>query len=475
MKQNFKIVFCIGVAFLFSFVVLGLFLEAYSQGILTSEKNIISVGGMFNQNPKQITLDVLKNVLGDSKTDNVNMNSLGFRGDEFEQIKPVNTFRIFLLGPSQVFGTGATSDNTTIPGYLQQLLNEKDFGFDIEVINSGMQGADSRKELLLLQNELLRFAPDLVVVYDGFNDLRSGASPTQLLDNWNSMCKLGQKHNFGVIVVLQPIIGFSQKSMTQEELVYLQNSKDYENNNLIDSLDQYKMYAENLEKLEYCVDKIDLRSVLDNELDSIYIDEESHISDKGNGIAAKSLYNEIFPIISENDEFNIFKNENGSDIVDASTYDGRDITVNVELTPSALPNDFNLKINTYDNTNKEDVVNVTYFLSISNNNEKLLNEYFFAQDGVLIINIQPNDEPQVKIIGELQYLHNAYVTFGSKYMPDLSGINLTSATPLQLIGPILNNDGIYTFDIQLRTIDKTSNVVYTLSDFHYEINFEKDN
>ena len=53
MKQNFKIVFCIGVAFLFSFVVLGLFLEAYSQGILTSEKNIISVGGMFNQNPNK--------------------------------------------------------------------------------------------------------------------------------------------------------------------------------------------------------------------------------------------------------------------------------------------------------------------------------------------------------------------------------------------------------------------------------------
>jgi hypothetical protein len=200
-----------------------------------------------------------------------------------------------------------------------------------------------------------------------------------------------------------------------------------------------------------------------------------HVTDQGNRIVAKSLYNEIFPIISKNDEFNIFKNENGSDIVAASTYDGRDITVNVELTPSALPNDFNLKINTYDNTNKEDVVNVTYFLSISNNNEKLLNQYFFAQDGILIINIQPNDESHVKIIGEIQYLHNAYVTFGSKYMPDLSGINSTSATPLQLIGPILNNDGIYTFDIQLRTIDDTSNVVYTLSDFHYEINFEKDN
>ena len=470
MKQNFKIVFCIGVAFLFSFVVLGLFLEAYSQGILTSEKNIISVGGMFNQNPKQITLDVLKNVLGDSKTDNVNMNSLGFRGDEFEQIKPVNTFRIFLLGPSQVFGTGATSDNTTIPGYLQQLLNEKDFGFDIEVINSGMPGVDSRKELLLLQNELLDFAPDLVVVYDGFNDLRSGASPTQLLDNWNSMCKLGQKHNFGVIVVLQPIIGFSQKSMTQEELVYLQNSKDYENNNLIDSLDQYKMYAENLEKLEYCIDKIDLRSVLDNELDSIYIDEESHISDKGNGITAKSLYNEIFPIILKNKEFNIFESEKDFDNLTTSMYDSREIVVNLELLPSTDLDNKKIKISTYDNTSEKNIQNMTYFLSISKNNENLLNKYFFAQDGVLILDIQPNNDPLIKVIGEKQYNNNAYVMQGSKYSSEMFSENLTtSVTPLQITGSTFNTDGIYTFDIKLITIDSHDNRVYGLSGFHYEV------
>jgi len=472
MKQNFKIVFCIGVVFLSSFVVLGLFLEAYSQGILTSEKNIISVGGIFNQNPKQITLDILKNVLDDSKTDNVNMNSLGFRGDEFEQIKPVNTFRIFLLGPSQIFGTGATSDDTTIPGYLENYLKNDNKSFTIEVINSGMQGADSRKELLLLQNMLLDFAPDLVVVYDGFNDLRSGASPTQLLDNWNSMCKLGQKHNFDVIVVLQPIIGFSQKSMTQEELVYLQNSKDYKNNHLIDSLDQYKMYAENLEKLEYCIDKIDLRSVLDNELDSIYIDEESHISDQGNAIVAKSLYNAILPIILKNKEFNIFESEKDFDNLTALMYDGREIVVNLELLPSTDLDNKKVEISTYDVTNKEYIQNVMYFLSISKNNENLLNEYFFAQDGVLILDIQPNDDSLIKVIGEKQYDNNAYVMLGSKYIPDLSGIYLTSTTPLQLSGSIFSSDGIYTFDIKLRAIDDPNNWIYPSSGFHYEINFK---
>ena len=54
-----------------------------------------------------------------------------------------------MVGGSTMFGAGATSDETTIPAYLQQLLNEKDFGFNIEVINSGIQGADSTTELNL--------------------------------------------------------------------------------------------------------------------------------------------------------------------------------------------------------------------------------------------------------------------------------------------------------------------------------------
>ena len=59
MKENFKIVLCVVLVFFSSFTVLGLFLDAYSEGMLTSEKNIISVGGITTQNPKQVTLYVL--------------------------------------------------------------------------------------------------------------------------------------------------------------------------------------------------------------------------------------------------------------------------------------------------------------------------------------------------------------------------------------------------------------------------------
>ena len=49
------------------------------------------------------------------------------------------------------------------------------------------------------------------------------------------------------------------------------------------------------------------------------------------------------------------------------------------------------------------------------------------------------------------------------------GENLTSVTPLQIVGSIFNTDGIYTFDTELVTIDSRDNWVYSLSGFHYEI------
>ncbi len=90
-------------------------------------------------------------IIPDQNTNSITINTLGFRGAEFSEIKPSDTYRIFIVGGSTVFGAGATSDETTIPGYLQQLFNEKNFEFDIEVINSGIQGADSNTELNLIE------------------------------------------------------------------------------------------------------------------------------------------------------------------------------------------------------------------------------------------------------------------------------------------------------------------------------------
>ena len=472
MKVNIKITALVGIAFLSSFAILVVFLDMYSEGLLTTEEKILDVENIFEQNPKHATIDVLRNFFGNSETDTISINSLGFRGDEFSKIKPDRTYRIFMLGSSPMFGYGATSDETTIPGFMQKLLSKTDFGFDIEVINSGVQAIKSDTELELIKQNLITLSPDLIIIYDGWNDLRSNISPNVLKENWKDACEIGNENNFNTVISLQPIAGFGNKKLTEQESEYVKVGKNYSKKPLIESLSVYQHYAKNLSEIKICAKTIDLRDVFDNETETIYSDQ-GHVFDQGNAIVAKSLYDAILPIILKNKEFNIFESEKDFDNLTTSMYDSREIVVNLELLPSTDLDNKKIRISTYDNTSEKNIQNVTYFLSISKNNENLLNNYFFTQDGILILDIQPNNDPLIKVIGEKQYNNNAYVMQGSKYSSEMFSENLTtSVTPLQITGSTFNIDGIYTFDIKLRTIDSRDNWVYGLSGFHYEITME---
>jgi len=398
-------------------------------------------------------------IIPNQSTDSITINTLGFRGGEFAEIKPSDTYRIFMVGGSTMFGAGATSDNTTIPGYLQQLLNEKDFGFDVEIINSGIQGADSYTELKFIEQKLIAFSPDLIIIYDGWNDLRANHTPMIVKENWETICKFGKENDFDVIITLQPIAGFGNKALTKQELKYAETGEDYTNNPLIKSSSTYQDYAKNLTEIKACTKTFDIRDVFDTETGPIYWDQ-GHVSDRGNSIVAKSLFNVVFSIISENYGFNIFETKNDVQKTSSLLYDDREIIVTVELLSSNESENKKIKISTYDNTNKDDVLNVTYFLAISKNNENLLREYFFAKDGILILDVFPENSNQVQVFGEQQYDHNAYV--------------MSDVIPLQVKGPIFSTDGIYAFDTELRTIDNTNNWIFDLSGFHSEIKIEKD-
>jgi len=411
-------------------------------------------------------------LIPNQSTDSITINSLGFRGAEFSAIKLPDTYRIFMVGGSTMFGAGATSDETTIPGYLQQLLNEKDFGFDIEVINSGIQGADSNTESNLIEQKLVRLSPDLLIIYDGMNDLRVGNPPNELKENWETICEFGKENDFDVIISLHPIAGFGNKVLTKQELKYTQTEEYYNKKSLIESLPVYQDYANYLQKVKMCTKVIDLRDVFDAEVGPIYWDDV-HVSDLGNSIVAKSLTNTIFPIISKNHEFSTFEYKKDAEKTPSLIYDGREITLSVELFPTNELVNKELRIITHDNTDNEIVQNVTYFLSISKDNDNLLRQYFFAEDGILSIDIQPNDDPQINVIGEKQYDNDAYVTLGSKYSPETSGANLTSITPLQITGPIFDAEGIYILDIELRTIDSRDNWTFSLSGFNSKITVGK--
>ena len=152
-------------------------------------------------------------------------------------------------------------------------------------------------------------------------------------------------------------------------------------------------------------------------------------------------------------------------------YDDREIMVTVELLPNDFENADNkkIKISTFDKTTKDDVLNVTYLISLYKNDNNLFREYFFSQDGQLVLDVETSAGSEIRITGEQQYAHNAYVMSGSSYSPDVSNEVLTSNTPIQISGPIFDSDGIYRFNIELRTIDDPDEWIWSLSDMISEV------
>jgi len=90
-------------------------------------------------------------------------------GYKLPKEKPAGQFRIAFLGGSVV--QLASTYETTLPGSLKTLLRQKYPGRDIEVINAGIQSCVSRQSIAQLLFTLVDYHPDIVILYDGVNDL----------------------------------------------------------------------------------------------------------------------------------------------------------------------------------------------------------------------------------------------------------------------------------------------------------------
>lgn len=97
-------------------------------------------------------------------------NSLGFRGPDFTRYKAPNAYRILIFGGSNTYGT-ATGDLPPWPELLERELNGADSGTRWEVYNFGVIGANSAFSLVNLALTGVHFDPDMVIDYDGGNDM----------------------------------------------------------------------------------------------------------------------------------------------------------------------------------------------------------------------------------------------------------------------------------------------------------------
>ena len=88
----------------------------------------------------------------------LNTNSKGFRGKkEFPYIKNKEMLRILILGDSFTFGD-EVSDDETYSYYLQEMLPHA------EVINLGVHGYGHDQMLILLNEEGVKYEPDIIIL-----------------------------------------------------------------------------------------------------------------------------------------------------------------------------------------------------------------------------------------------------------------------------------------------------------------------
>lgn len=117
---------------------------------------------------------VLYRLEKNQKTSELTTNSLGFRGKNWPPAKRTGDHkRILILGSSAVFGF-RVKDDKAFPIVLEGKLKEKYPGASFEILNAGVLGYLSHQDLALFSTELIKFNPDLVVIYNGWNDFHFG-------------------------------------------------------------------------------------------------------------------------------------------------------------------------------------------------------------------------------------------------------------------------------------------------------------
>ncbi len=223
-------------------------------------------------------------------------NSEGFRGDNFSKERSSDVYRIFVVGGSTILSAD-TSNETTIPSILQKMLELENSEKKIEVINAGISGGNSLTELELIKSKLVNYKPDLIIMYDGWNDLSADFPVLRIINHYEVICNLALQNNFEVIHTLQPIAGFGNKVLSNQEKINSLTGQDHAGYQLIQARSTYDYLANEMIKYDEYVEKNfggicsshDLRSTYDDVIGSVYWDQ-GHVLHAGNIIIAEKFF-----------------------------------------------------------------------------------------------------------------------------------------------------------------------------------------
>jgi len=135
----------------------------------------------------------------------------------------------------------------------------------------------------------------------------------------------------------------------------------------------------------------------------------------------------------------------GIDTISSIDIQGKEISITVEM-PMYFENDQEqITITAIEKETRENAKNVTFLIGLFHENELIFRNYFFAEDGILSIKVTPTQEGEITISGEQDSLLGAW--------------HGTKSNPIEITGPLFHSDGLYNFEIEVRTIDEPTNII----------------
>lgn len=93
----------------------------------------------------------------------------------------------------------------------------------------------------------------------------------------------------------------------------------------------------------------------------------------------------------------------------------------------------------FDSSSDENFKEVTYFITIEKDGEALLSDWFFNPKGNLTIQMQPRNQSDISVYGQLDPILNAYTS--------------REGSPVVAAGPIFLEGGLYHFIVRIVTVD----------------------
>ncbi len=147
----------------------------------------------------------------------------------------------------------------------------------------------------------------------------------------------------------------------------------------------------------------------------------------------------------------------GLDAIKSVDVNGKKITITTEITPTDFTEnkEKRITISAIDSQTNQNTNNTTFLIGLYHEGKMIFRNYFFAANGVVNIKVNPTTNGNTTITGQRNDLLGAWYE--------------TSSKPVELVGPVFSSGGLYHFEIEIRTIDKPTNIVENLGTYVADI------